>query len=102
MRLIRSFFFGGLAMLAAVMCLSMPASAFDGDPGIYAMPLHLHVVGVIPDATPKAIVVEAERMPTAPSENAHAVAYASQNQPLTSWRFAVDAYSRINPHITIG
>lgn len=100
MRLIRSFFFGGLAMLAAVMCLSMPANAFDRDTGVYAAPLDLQLVGMASEAAPAAIVAKAERMPM-PSTNSHAVAYASQNQPFTSWRFAVDAYSRIDPHILV-
>ncbi len=98
MRMIRSFFFGGLAMLAAVMFLSAPASASDYDPGVYASPFELYVVDAVPDLAPAAVIAEAERLP-APSMDRHAIAYASQNQPHTSWRFAVDAYSRIDPHI---
>ncbi|MBN7758965.1 hypothetical protein JYP46_19230 [Nitratireductor aquimarinus] len=98
MRMIRSFFFGGFAMLAAVMFLSAPASASGYDPGVYASPFELYVVGTVPDPAPAAVIAEAERLP-APSMNRDAIAYASQNQPHTSWRFAVDAYSRIDPHI---
>lgn len=98
MRMIRSFFFGGLAMLAAVMFLSAPASASDYGLGASASPFELYVVDAVPDLAPAAVIAEAERLP-APSMNRHAIVYASQNQPHTSWRFAVDAYSRIDPHI---
>lgn len=101
MRMIRSFFFGGLAMLAAVMFLSAPASASDYDPGVYASPFELYVVNAVPDLAPAAMIAEAERLP-APSMNRHAIAYTSQNQPHTSWRFTVAAYSRIDPHILFG
>lgn len=98
MRMIRSFFFGGFAMLAAVMFLSAPASALNYGLGAYASPVELYVVDAVPDLAPTAVIAEAERLP-APSMNRDAIAYASQNQPHTSWRFAVDAYSRIDPHI---
>jgi hypothetical protein len=100
MRLIRSFFFGGFAMLAAVMCLSMPARAFELQPGICTVALDLHAAAMMSEVAPAAIITDAQRTPM-PSENSHAVAYRSQNQPFTSWRFAVDAYTRIDPDITI-
>lgn len=101
MRMIRSFFFGGLAMLAAVMFLSAPASASGYDPGAYAPPIVLYAFEAVHEHAPAAIIAEAERLP-APSMNSDSIAYASQNQPHTSWRFAVDAYSRIDPHILAG
>lgn len=101
MRMIRSFIFGGLAMLAAVMFLSAPAQAVDYEPGVSVYSLEF------PDFAFSYVDVQAieavkhEDVPKL-SANAHAITYASQNQPHTSWRFAVDAYSRINPHILVG
>lgn len=101
MRMIRSFFFGGLAMIAAVMFLSVPARAIDYEPGLSAYSLdwpdaafsYVHAVDAVPAAH--------EGVPK-PAANSHAIIYASQNRPLTSWRFACDAYSHIDPHIAIG
>lgn len=98
MRMMRSFFFGGLALLAAVMFLSAPARAVDYEPGVSAYSLDRPEIALNYDVAPSAILAKREDVPK-PSMNAHAVAYASQNQPFTSWRYAVDAYSRIDPHI---
>lgn len=37
MRLMRSLFFGGLAMLAAALCMSAPATAADYSPAVYTL-----------------------------------------------------------------
>lgn len=98
MRTIRSFFFGSFAMLAAVMFMCAPAQAFDYEPSLYSVSLEW------PDIAPLDVVASAvnyvriEDVPK-PDANAHAATFTKQNQPLTSWRFAVAAYSRIDPHI---
>ncbi|UPT53455.1 hypothetical protein [Synechococcus phage Ssp-JY39] len=93
MRMIRRFFFGGLAMLAAVMFLTAPSRAIDFEPTLSGYSLDW------PDAVD--VVVAVHKYVPKPAMNGHAVAYASQNHPMTSSRFAVDAYSRIDPHIVI-
>lgn len=101
MRMIRSFVFGGLAMLAAVMFLSAPARAIDYEPGLSAYSLDWPDAAYsYVDAADVALAAR-EDVPK-PGADSHAVAYASQNPPMTSWRFAIDAYSRIDPHIRAG
>jgi len=98
MKLFRSLIFGCAAMLAAILCMSAPASAVDYSPGVY----QIHSVSydyVVPDVF-KAVAV----LPTAValpdrSSNAHAVAYICQNQPNSAFRQSVEAYSHIDPHI---
>ncbi len=101
MRMIRSFFLGGLAMLAAVMFLSAPARAIDYEPGLSPYLLDWPDIAVSFTEVPEVTLAVREDV-QGPTANSHAVAYASQNQPRTSWRFAVDAYSRIDPHILVG
>lgn len=101
MRMIRSFFFGGLAMLAAVMFLSASARAIDYEPGLSAYSLDW------PDAAfnyveASSVMIPAHEDVPKPSANSHAIAYVGQNQPHTSWRFVIDTYSRIDPHILVG
>ncbi|MCO6389349.1 hypothetical protein [Aliihoeflea sp. 40Bstr573] len=97
---LRSIFFGGLAMLAAAMFMHAPARAIDNEPA--------HSVSFEwPDFAPldaRALVVADMRSTEVAnlSSNSHAVAFAIQNQPLTAWRFAVDANLRIDPHIRAG
>lgn len=42
--------------------------------------------------------IGAERLRIDGPIDAHRAAYLIDNQPLTAWRFAVDAYSRIDPN----
>ena len=100
MRMIRSFFFGGLAMLAAVMSLSAPARALDYESDLSAYSLDWPDAAFSYVDAADAVLAECDAVPN-PSVNSHALAYVGQNQPLTSWRFAVDAYSRIDPHIVL-
>jgi hypothetical protein len=100
-RTFRSLFFGGLAMLAAALIYSMPASALDRDVGLYSVSPDAYVY-VLPDVTPVDAILGAERRHETRSRDAHAVTYAVANQPLTAWRFNVDSYSRIDPHIRLG
>ncbi|AMS43419.1 hypothetical protein [Aminobacter aminovorans] len=99
-RTFRSFFFGGLAMLAAAMFLSMPASALEREAGLYSASPAVYVY-VLPDVAPIDAILVAERRHELRNRDAHAVAYTVANQPLTQWRIAVDSYSRIDPHIAV-
>lgn len=100
MRHIRSFFFGGLAMLAAALFITVPASALDYEPGLASYSTELpNVALVYVDDTAYML---AEAAVPKPGGDAHSLIYASQNQLHTGWRFAVDAYSRIDPHIRAG
>lgn len=98
MRMIRSFFFGGLAMLAAVVFLSAPARAIDYEPGLSACSLDCPDIAVSFTEVPEVTLAAREDV-LKPIANSHAVTYVSQNQPRSSWRFAIEAYSRIDPHI---
>lgn len=101
MRLFRSFFFGGLAMLAAAISFSMPASAFDRDIGVYNLTCEPPGY-VAPDVMKVAAInPEREAMPK-PGDDAFDVIFVRSNKPLTAWRFAADTYSRIDPHIRVG
>lgn len=88
MRLIRSLFFGGLAMLAAAMFISMPARAVDHDPRLWASSLKsidaFYSAPAFDATVPEAVEVPKRR-------DAHHAVYIRQNQPTTAWRFAVDA-----------
>ncbi|WP_018428229.1 hypothetical protein [Hoeflea sp. 108] len=100
-RTFRSLFFGGLAMLAAAILFSMPASAVDRDVGLYSVSPDTYVY-VLPEVVSVDAILVAERQHDMRSRDAHAVTYAVANQPLTAWRFNIDAYSRIDPHIRLG
>lgn len=102
MRLIRSFFFGSLAMLAAVVFISMPASALDREVGFYSAGADPFEYPVIVSAKPDAIVVDEFQAIERSRADAHRAVYIRQNQPTSTWRFAADAYSRIDPHILVG
>jgi hypothetical protein len=99
-RTFRSLFFGGLAMLAAAIFYTMPASALDRDVSLYSASPAAYV-HVLPDASPVDAILVAERRHEMRSRDAHAVAYAVANQPLTTWRTAVDSYTHIDPHIAV-
>ncbi|MCX8570728.1 hypothetical protein [Aminobacter sp. MET-1] len=89
MRLIRSFF-GGPAMLAPAIFFSMPASALDRFDGLHSASPAVYV-HVLPDVAPVDAFIVAERRHETRCRDAHAVAYAVANQPLTAWRLAVDS-----------
>jgi hypothetical protein len=101
-RTFRSLFFGGLAMLAAAISFSMPASALDREVGLYGAPPAANCVYALPEVTSIKAMLVTERHHEVRSRDAHAVAYAVANQPLTAWRFNILAYSRIDPHIRVG
>lgn len=94
---LRSLFFGGLAMLAAAMFMHAPARAIDYEPGLTDYSLEWPDFAPIVETT----AVDEMRLTALPQAHAdaHAVTFSSQNQPLTAWRFAIDAYSLIDPHI---
>ncbi len=98
MRLIRSFF-GGLAMLAAAIVISMPATAMDRDPGLYAPPMETMTAFY---QAPALDMIAPEVLDDRSRHDAHRAIYIRQNQPVSTWRVAVDAYSRIDPHIRLG
>jgi hypothetical protein len=96
MRLHRMFAlpFACLALFATLTFFS-PASALDYGPGVtvaYDVP-DLALSAVHSDHV--ALVAERQSI-TAPAD-AHAVAYAIANQPLSTWRIAVGAYAHIDP-----
>lgn len=98
MKLFRSLFFGCAAMLAAVLCMSAPASAVDYSPGVF----QIHSVSydyVVPDVFKAVAVLPANVELPDRSRNSHAVAYVCQNQPNSAFRRSVEAYSHIDPHI---
>jgi len=98
MKLFRSLFFGCAAMLAAVLCMSAPASAVDYSPGVF----QIHSVSydyVVSDVFKAVAVLPAQVELPDRSHNAHAVTFNSYNQPLSTWRRSIDAYSHIDPHI---
>lgn len=99
MRMIRSFF-GGLAVLAAVMFLGSPSIAMERQPGFYGeahdIALDTKAVKVSP-APHVAVLPEARSM--VKGADAHRAVYIRQAQPMTAWRFAVTAYRHIDPHI---
>lgn len=94
---LRSLFFGGIAMLAAAMFMHAPARAIDYEPGLTVYSLEWPDFAPIVEFT----AVDEMRLTAVPQAHAdaHAGIYTSQNQPLTTWRSAVEAYSLIDPHI---
>ncbi|MCV9909692.1 hypothetical protein OIV19_19000 [Brucella sp. HL-2] len=98
MKLFRSLIFGCAAMLAAVLCMSAPASAVDYSPGAF----QIHSVSydyVVPDVFKAVAVLPANVELPDRSHNVHAMTFNSYNQPLSTWRRSFDAYSHIDPHI---
>ncbi|PSJ60763.1 hypothetical protein [Pseudaminobacter soli (ex Li et al. 2025)] len=97
-RTFRSLFFGGLAMLAAAIIFSMPASAVSRDTGIYNLTYEPPGY-IVPDLMKVAAInPEREAVPK-PGDAPFDLVYTRSNQSLTAWRIAVDAYSHIDPHI---
>lgn len=99
MRLIRSFFFGGLAMLAAAIFMYSPAVATERSSGLYA-------ASYLPDTSicyvAAAPVVIPGRIESPRRSDAHNAVYIRANQPLTAWRVAADQrYFLIDPHISL-
>ncbi|WP_140399178.1 hypothetical protein [Pseudomonas sp. SID14000] len=98
MKLIRSFFFGCGAMLAAVLCMSAPASAVDYSPGVF----EIHSANyefVVPDVFKAVAVLPANVTRADIRNNTHAVTYVCRNQPNSGFRKSVEAYTHIDPHI---
>ncbi|GAA5665164.1 hypothetical protein Brsp07_03667 [Brucella sp. NBRC 14130] len=99
MKLIRSLFFGCIAVLAASFFASGHAVANDYDPAIYAGPsielaLHVPDIFALPAAIPGEVDVANNTV------DAHAGIYVIQNQPLSTFRLSVDAWVHIDPHIS--
>ncbi|UCA47723.1 hypothetical protein [Pseudochrobactrum sp. XF203] len=101
MKLLRSMFFGCIAMLAAAFCLSTPAAAFDVSPAVYAVKLTISDYDVPDVFKADVITVGITSLPDR-STNSHAVEYNIQNQPNSAFRLAVDTYKHIDPHIAAG
>lgn len=98
MKLIRSFFFGCGAIIAAILCMSAPASAVDYSPGVF----QTHSVSydyVVPDVFKSIAALPANVALPDRSNNTHAITYVCQNQPHSAFRQSVEAYLHINPHI---
>lgn len=98
MRYMRSFFFGSLAILATAMFMSAPATALDYEPALSSYSFEMPDVALVYLDTGSVVLASREDVPK-PDANSHAFAYAVQSQPCSDWRFAVDTYSRIDPHI---
>ncbi|GAA5540435.1 hypothetical protein [Brucella sp. NBRC 113783] len=98
MKLFRSLFFGCAAMLAAVLCMSAPASAVDYSPGVFQIP-SVSYDYVVPDVFKAVAALPAAVALPGRSRNSHAVSYVCQNQPNSAFRQSVEAYSHIDPHI---
>lgn len=98
MKMIRSIFFGGFAMLAAALCMSAPAVATDYSPAVYTLSLNDFDYDVPAVFKVEATVISINTVPDR-STNSHAIQYASYNQPRSKHRNAVDAYFCIDPHI---
>lgn len=98
--MIRSFIFVGLTMLAAAFFLHAPAMADIERSLDISTALEAPDILIMPEVAGRftAVAASPEAVPKA-GFDAHAVIYGGQNQPLSSWRLAVDAYSRIDPHI---
>lgn len=99
MRYIRSFFFGGLAMLAAAIFMYSPAVAMERSSGVYAD-------SYVPDTSISYVavapVVIPDRIESPKRSDACNAVYIRANQPLTTWRVAADqAYAHIDPHISL-
>jgi hypothetical protein len=99
MMTIRSFFFGGLAMLAAAIFMYSPALAMERGPGLYAAS---HVPDTPVYDLAVAPVVIPDRIESPKRSDAHNAVYIRANQPLTTWRVATDqGYAHIDPHISL-
>jgi hypothetical protein len=84
-------------MLAAAALFAAPSHpAFETVAAYHAPPIDLGQFIVAEPA--KAILAEAEVL-TRSRADAHAVEYSIANQPGSTWRFAADSYSHIDPHI---
>ena len=84
-------------MLAAAAVFSAPShSTFETVAAYHAPPVDAGVFVI--DEPSEAIVAEAEVLSRSLAD-AHALEYAIANQPGSTWRFAADAYSHIDPHI---
>lgn len=98
MKIMRSMFFGCIAMLAAVFCYSAPSMAMSIGVSVYSIgttDYDLDVPVLVKfDAVEVRVAAESGR-----STNFHAAAYTVQNQPHSLFRQNVEAYSHINPHI---
>ncbi len=100
MKLLRSMFFGCIAMLAAAFCLSTPAAALDVSPAVYAVKHTIADYDVSDVFTVDVVKASIASLPNR-STNSHAVEYNIQNQPNSSFRLAVDAHKHIDPHIAV-
>ena len=95
-------FFLSLASLAfmAVGLLAGPSFATDrggtefmtSQPAVYVFVADFY-------RTVDAVVLQAVLDVVSPGVTAHDLAYTVQNQPNSTWRFAAETYSRIDPHI---
>lgn len=84
-------------MLATAAMFAAPShSAFQTVAAYHAPPIDLGQFVVAEPA--KAIIFEAEVL-TRSRADTHAVDYSIANQPGSTWRFAADGYSHIDPHI---
>lgn len=98
MKMIRSFIFGGFAMLAAVLCMSAPAAAVSYEPPGYTVEVYSFDFVALDVFKVDVNQLVVSDLPDR-SSNSHAVAYKVQNQPNSLFRQNVEAYSHIDPHI---
>ena len=85
-------------MLAAVLCMSAPATAYDFGPAVHQVHSFSYDF-TVPDVFKAVAVIPASVDLPDRSSNSHAVEYICQNQPHSEFRQTVEAYSRIDPHI---
>lgn len=100
MRFSRMLFGLPFACLALVCALTfaVPMRYFDHPAGLSEVAYHLPDL-TLPTVFVDKVAIVTERSTIAAPADAHRVAYDIQNQPLSAWRVAVDAYSRIDPDI---
>jgi len=85
-----------LMLVAAAMFAGPSHPAFETAAAYHAPPIDL---GDFVIAEPTKAIVADQRLVLRSSSDAHAVDYTIANQPGSTWRFAADAYSHIDPHI---
>ena len=89
--------FACMAMAMALSYFTGPSQSLDRGYELTEYYQAADAVAAVDQSAPAAVLTERESIASA--RDAHAVAYAIANQPLATWRLAVDSYSRINPHI---
>lgn len=98
----RTLIYVGIAALAlvAIVALSNSGHADYGEVSLVESELAPFDFIVATSTAPDFVQCVAPPVPRA-QDDWHAVAYAVHSQPGTKWRFSVDAYRLIDPHIAL-